>query len=227
MRKPVIHPHTELRFINEEIGYGVFATQLIPCGTITWTLCEFDRVFTPFQVAAMSAAYRDILANYSYIDAHGNFVLCWDLGRYVNHSCHPTSLGVGSDLEMAVRDVAPGEQLTSEYGTLNLTTSLPCRCGSHNCRGLIRGDDVLRYGRQWDTLVRRALPRIMAVPQPLWPFLKEQEALAAILHRKAKLPSHLTYYCRQTAASAPSDGVRRKGLWHLPLGYDLAENPGN
>lgn len=32
----MIHPDTELRFINPEIGYGVFATQFIPRGTITW-----------------------------------------------------------------------------------------------------------------------------------------------------------------------------------------------
>jgi hypothetical protein len=26
----VIHPDTELRFVSDEIGYGVFATALIP-----------------------------------------------------------------------------------------------------------------------------------------------------------------------------------------------------
>ena len=32
----MIHPDTELRFISPEIGFGVFATKLIPQGTITW-----------------------------------------------------------------------------------------------------------------------------------------------------------------------------------------------
>lgn len=74
----MIHPHTELRYIDDEIGYGVFATRFMPRGTITWTLDAFDHVFTPAQVAAMAPAYQEIVANYSYINAAGNFVLCWE-----------------------------------------------------------------------------------------------------------------------------------------------------
>ena len=49
----MIHPHTELRFINDEIGHGVVATQFIPAGTITWVLDELDRTFTPKQFQKM------------------------------------------------------------------------------------------------------------------------------------------------------------------------------
>lgn len=38
----MIHPDTELRFINEKIGYGVVALKLIPRGTITWALDKLD-----------------------------------------------------------------------------------------------------------------------------------------------------------------------------------------
>ena len=40
----MIHPHTELRFINEQMGFGVFATQFIPKGTIIWALDELDQI---------------------------------------------------------------------------------------------------------------------------------------------------------------------------------------
>jgi hypothetical protein len=33
VEQTVIHPDTELRFVSDEIGYGVFATALIPRGT--------------------------------------------------------------------------------------------------------------------------------------------------------------------------------------------------
>ena len=36
-----------------------------------------------------------------------------------------------------------GEQITCEYGGLNLTTELDCRCGAPACRGTIGGEDVL------------------------------------------------------------------------------------
>ena len=42
----MIHPKTELQFINKEIGYGVVATEFIPAGTITWVLDKLDREFT-------------------------------------------------------------------------------------------------------------------------------------------------------------------------------------
>ena len=32
----MIHPKTTLRFINEEVGYGLYATEFIPKGTITY-----------------------------------------------------------------------------------------------------------------------------------------------------------------------------------------------
>ncbi len=46
----MMHPHSELRFINESIGYGVFATKFIPKGTITWILDELDQKFTESYV---------------------------------------------------------------------------------------------------------------------------------------------------------------------------------
>ena len=42
--EPVLHPSSELRYINPSIGYGVFATRFIPKGTITWVFDELDQV---------------------------------------------------------------------------------------------------------------------------------------------------------------------------------------
>ena len=40
----MIHPDTELRYVNDAIGYGVFATRHIPCGTITWVRDHLDQI---------------------------------------------------------------------------------------------------------------------------------------------------------------------------------------
>jgi hypothetical protein len=32
----MLHPDTRLQFIDEDIGYGIFATNFIPAGTITY-----------------------------------------------------------------------------------------------------------------------------------------------------------------------------------------------
>ena len=63
--QPMLHPHTELRFINEQIGYGIVATHLIPCGTVTWVRDAFDQAFSLAQVERMAPLYRDIVAKYA------------------------------------------------------------------------------------------------------------------------------------------------------------------
>jgi hypothetical protein len=49
----MMHPATELRFLSREIGYGVFAVERIPTGTITWTGDPLDQRFTPEQVGQL------------------------------------------------------------------------------------------------------------------------------------------------------------------------------
>ena len=57
----MIHPKTELQFINKEIGYGVVATEFIPAGTITWVLDKLDREFTPAELESLEPIYQSLL----------------------------------------------------------------------------------------------------------------------------------------------------------------------
>ena len=154
----MIHPHTELRFINEKIGYGVVATQMIPRGTITWVRDEFDQAFAATHIERMLPLYQDLAAKYCFVDARGDYILCWDLARYLNHSCEPSCRSAGYDFELAVRDIAPGEELTDDYGSLNLEYDFVCFCQTPLCREKIRPDDLARYADSWDRHRRRALP---------------------------------------------------------------------
>ncbi|HEY1721067.1 MAG TPA: SET domain-containing protein-lysine N-methyltransferase [Magnetospirillaceae bacterium] len=186
----MIHPDTELRFIDDTVGFGVFATAPIPRGTIVWVLCRFDIVLTPDDVRNLPAAYRPIVETYAYGNPDGNRVLCWDHGRSVNHSCAPAMRGLGTQMEIAVRDIAAGAQLTCEYGSLNLTYDLQCRCGAPNCRGTIKPDDVLRLGEQWDREVAEALPFAAKVPQPLLDFARDTCEFWDWANGKTAVPSH-------------------------------------
>ena len=82
----MIHPHTELKFINNEVGYGVVAKEFIPKGTITWVLDKLDREFTPSYFEELEPIYQNILDTYTYRNNKGNYVLCWDHGRYVDRA---------------------------------------------------------------------------------------------------------------------------------------------
>ena len=129
----MIHPKTELKFISEQIGYGVVATEFIPAGTITWALDDLDREFTPSKIKKMNSLYQEILETYCYRNNKGNFVLCWDYGRFVNHSFKSNCMSTAYDFEIAIRDIQPGEELTDDYGYLNVSAPL---------RALMKARDV-------------------------------------------------------------------------------------
>lgn len=162
----MIFPKTELRFISNEIGYGVVATEFIPKGTITWALDALDREFTPSQVERMNPLYQQILDFYTYRNNKGNHVLCWDLGRYVNHSFNSNCLTTAYDFEIAIRDIHPGEQLTDDYGYLNIMTPFEALDEGHE-RKIVYPDDLTKYYNDWDEVLKTVFPLIVEVHQPL------------------------------------------------------------
>lgn len=84
----MMHPHSELRFIDDQIGFGVFATQFIPMGTITWSPDDLDQFLDSSYVQSLDPVRNESVKKYSYRNREGKYVLCWDIGRYVNHSFH-------------------------------------------------------------------------------------------------------------------------------------------
>lgn len=200
----MVHPDTELRFISAAIGWGVFATKPLARGTITWALDALDQRFTPAQIAALPSYARAVLDKYSYVDAAGRHILCWDHARFFNHSCAANCLSVGYDFELAVRDIAAGEELTDDYGTLNPLEPFPCLCSARDCRGHVLPDDMLRLGETWNSLAREAFFLIRKVPQPLWEVLPDRELVEAALLEPNRLRSILHHY------RCPPAGRRRR-----------------
>jgi hypothetical protein len=185
----MLHPHTELRLVNEAIGFGVFATRLIPKGTITWVRDDLDRAFPPGDLQSFGAELRTMLDKYTFVDANGLAVLCWDLARYINHACDANCLGAGYDFEIAVRDIHPGEELTDDYGTLNLREPFRCLCGQANCRQYVQPDDLTRLHERWDVELRQAFPHIVRVAQPLQDFVRNFPEVMAAAADPAKMRS--------------------------------------
>lgn len=208
----MIHPHTEVRFISEEIGYGVVAKKFIPKGTITWVLDELDREFTPAEVESMSPAARDIMDIYSYRNSSGNHVLCWDNGRFVNHSFNSTCLSTAYDFEIAVRDIMPGEQLTDDYGYLNITE--PFRAHSEGTkRKTVYPDDLLRYHKTWDKKLIAAFKEIPKLEQPLKALISNPlwEKVEAIAQGKQAMDSILNNYYDEKKSGLGYSELRKTG----------------
>lgn len=194
----MIHPDTELKFISNEIGYGVVATKLIPAGTITWVLDKLDREFSPLEFQQMEPIYQNILDFYTFRNNKGHFVLCWDNGRYVNHSFNSNCLTTAYDFEIAIRDIQPGEQLTDDYGYLNIP--YPFRgIDEGTKRKVVYPDDLLKYYKVWDTKIAKVFNRIVKQPQPLKELLTADtwHKIENITEGKEQLESILLNYFQQ------------------------------
>jgi uncharacterized protein len=195
----MIHPQTALSFIDPIVGFGVIATKRIPRGTITWARDRMDSAMTEAEVTRLGPLFRAQLDRFSFIDGAGLRILCWDIARYVNHSCEAVCLAPGVDFEIAVRDIEPGEQLTDDYGTLNLTEPFECACSSKACRKIIQPDDPMRLADGWDAQVQAAFPEIDRVEQPLWPLINRPDDVNAVLQGRAPYPSCRAHFVKNAA----------------------------
>ena len=80
---------------------------------------------------------------------------------FINHSCEPNVGFAGNIVLVAMRDVAPGEELTTDYAFFDdHTGQMTCQCGTAACRGVVRGTDWRRpdlqrkYGRYFSSYLR-------------------------------------------------------------------------
>ncbi len=177
----MIHPTTALKFISDSIGYGVFATAPIVAGTIVYVKDSLELVIPPTDYLLHPVAMREVIDRYSYIDERGNRIVSWDFAKYVNHCCNCNTISTGYGFEIAIRDIAAGEQITDEYGIFNLEEDMPLLCEQPNCRGCVGPADFDRYYKEWDTKIRSNIGKLFEVDQPLMTFVSDEtrEELAA------------------------------------------------
>jgi SET domain-containing protein len=116
-----------------QLGKGLFATDFIPREApilqmkgqrinLSQALAKGEKQSDPLQIG------QD-----QYVDLE-------DPGRCANHSCDPNA-GVRGDLMLvALKNIAPEEEICYDYSTTmgDGLWEIPRRCDSSSCRGLIR-----------------------------------------------------------------------------------------
>lgn len=90
---------------------------------------------------------------------------------FINHSCEPNVGFAGNVVLVAMRDVAAGEELTTDYALFDDDGgAMACRCGTPSCRGVIDGRDwrrpelQRRYGRYFSWYLLRRFDDLGAGP---------------------------------------------------------------
>jgi uncharacterized protein len=81
---------------------------------------------------------------------------------FLNHSCEPSVGFAGNTVLVAMRDISPGEELTTDYALFDDSDeTMQCQCGTSSCRGMISGRDWQRpdlqrkYGSYFSTYLQR------------------------------------------------------------------------
>lgn len=111
-------------------GLGVFATAVIPRGTVWWAAdiadtirisrAQFDALVNSAS-SPMSDALLAAIQEYSiYVKALDLMILIPDNGRYVNHFDDPNSLAQTTATRLtsvALRDIEVGEEIVEDYST--------------------------------------------------------------------------------------------------------------
>lgn len=149
MQTPLTEPTQWVRFCSSPIhGQGAFALRNIPSGT---RILEYigERIRADQAVEQCRQKNESIfgLDEGWFID--GN--VPWNPARLLNHSCAPNcqaTLDAQRIWLTALRDIAPGEELTFNYSyDLEDYRDYPCRCGSPNCVGYIVAEEFFEYVR--------------------------------------------------------------------------------
>lgn len=99
-------------------GIGVFARDRIAKGDLIWRLDQrFDRLISVEVWEAETGPVKDYLDRYCYPRRKDPRFIVFeaDDARYMNHADDPNCDFSNGDVATALRDIAPGEELTCNY----------------------------------------------------------------------------------------------------------------
>lgn len=110
-------------------GKGLFALKPINKDevVVVWN----PRVLSKQEASKLS---EDERSHYTYPDGD-KILLMQPPERYMNHSCEPNTHVEGRS-DVASRDIACGEEITSDYLDLE-TEGFKCTCGNTICRSIV------------------------------------------------------------------------------------------
>lgn len=167
----MMHPDTVMAKINDKKGLGVVATRYIPKGTIVYAIDPIDTKVSLNSPLLDDPKYGDIIRRYGYVTGPEGYVIGWDHSKYVNHSCAPNTISTGWGFEIAIKDIAEGEEVVDEYGLFNIEADLKCACGAAGCRGYISRTDHETLSPVWDSWVKESLLAFEDVEQPMLKYI--------------------------------------------------------
>ena len=144
-----INPKARKGVGSDIAGRGLFATEPISAGEIV--AVKGGHIVTTPQLRELP----DPLPNSEIQIADGMHLVALSQQEYesvmlfINHSCEPNVGFAGNVVLVAMRDVAAGDELTTDYALFDdYDGQMTCRCNTTQCRRVIDGRDWRRADLQ-------------------------------------------------------------------------------
>lgn len=169
-------PKLEARQHPDKGGWGVYARERVLAGELltVWS----GEVVPGDQLPRLADA------GYHYsVQVEENLYLVTmrepETADMINHCCTPNA-GVSGQLALvALRDIAPGEEVCFDYAMTDGSPydEFPCACGAPHCRGRVTGNDWMRpdlwkyYGSHFSPYLLRRIDLLKKATrrQPITP----------------------------------------------------------
>lgn len=196
----MMHPHTQLGFVNEEIGIGVFATQFIPKGTVLWVLDELDRKLDDSYINSLTEIQQERIYKYAFrdtvfMDSENKLILASDLGQFMNHSTQANCVPLPYELVIACKDIEPGEELTDDYRWFDVDYAFEYKSEDGTAKK-VKANDIFDCYAELERLAEESLRHYDRVSQPLESLIKPKylDKIKSFIAGQGKLNSILDCY---------------------------------
>jgi hypothetical protein len=166
-RTAYLSPKLEARLHPEKGGYGVYAYQPVQAGELlaVWG----GDVITRLELALLTpTALRHTIQIEE--DLYLAPTRAPEPADYVNHSCDPNAGLSGQIALIALRPIAPDEEICFDYATCDgsIYDEFECACNSPHCRGQVTANDWARpelwkrYAGHFSPYLQRRIDRLQA-----------------------------------------------------------------
>ena len=134
-----LNPKAVARPIGEK-GWGSFSREPIAAGETVAAFGGWVVSGAVLQTLADDRQHRSIQVD---TDLYLVSAETPEPGDMLNHSCEPNCGLLGQMLLVAMRDIAPGEELCFDYATCDASDydEFCCKCGTPSCREVVTGSD--------------------------------------------------------------------------------------
>jgi hypothetical protein len=142
-----LSPKLELRACPDKGGFGLFACQPLQKDEV---LAVWGGVIVPGSRLGEYSEYAQTHGLQVEDDLYLLPLTEDDPSDYFNHSCNPNAGLLGQITLVAMRAIAPGEEICFDYAMSdsNPYDEFDCGCGAPTCRGRVTAEDWKRLDLQ-------------------------------------------------------------------------------